>query len=90
MWMVYDSNEGLVCVTEDYNEALKEYEDYKENHKNYVAKYGEYEGDERVILAEVKKNFFCYDTKKPVVEFDDDDNEIDTGDTYWDWKEQEF
>jgi hypothetical protein len=90
MWVVYDSMEGLVCVTDDYNKALEEYEHYKESYKDYVRDNGEYSGDEQVILAEVKKNFFSYDTKEPVIEYDDDGNEVDTGDTYWNWKEQEF
>ena len=36
MWLVYDSDEGLVIVTDDYEEALAEYNELKKAWKDYV------------------------------------------------------
>ncbi|MFB0831404.1 hypothetical protein ACEU2D_17605 [Brevibacillus laterosporus] len=87
MWMVYDHLEGLISITDDEQEAFRDYEKQKENNKKYVQEDGEFQGDERVILALIKKDFFCDDTEKPEVVYDEDDNEVSTGDTYWEWKE---
>jgi hypothetical protein len=78
MWLVYDSEEKLYIVTDDYEEAKSEYERLKESWKDYVSKYGEFSGDERVILAKIEKDFYPYETHKKTPE----------GDNYWDWKEE--
>ncbi|QDX94326.1 hypothetical protein EEL30_19795 [Brevibacillus laterosporus] len=90
MWMVYDQMEGIICVTDDKQEALRDYEKQKESYKKYVQWDGEFQGDERVILALIKKDFFSDVTKNPEIIYDEDDNEVLTGDTYWDWKETTY
>ncbi|MGG1444881.1 hypothetical protein ABE354_23095 [Brevibacillus laterosporus] len=87
MWMVYDQIEGLISITDDEQEALRDYEKQKEDNKKYVQKDGEFQGDERVILALIKKDFFCEDTGKPEINYDEDGNEVLASDTYWEWKE---
>lgn len=77
MWLVYDSDEGLVIVTDDYEEALAEYNELKKAWKDYVSKRDEFNGDERVILARIEKDFHSYET----------DEKAPEGDNYWDWEE---
>nr|WP_158330790.1 hypothetical protein [Brevibacillus laterosporus] len=48
---------------------------------------GEFQGDERVILALIKKAFFSDDAGKPEIAYDEGDHEVLTGETYWKWKE---
>jgi hypothetical protein len=69
---------------------MKEYEKCKERQEEWLYQNGEFSGDERVILAEVKKHFYSDDTGKPVIKEDDSGNEVLTGDTYWEFKEDEF
>lgn len=80
MWMVYDSEEGLVLTTDDYDEALKEYEFYKEGWKETIKSYGEFDETERVVLAEVKKDFYAAETV----------HKNDEGEYYWDWTENHY
>ncbi|MBG9789322.1 hypothetical protein [Brevibacillus laterosporus] len=60
MWMVYDQMEGLISITDDEQEALRDYEKQKEDNKKYVQKDGEFQGDERVILALIKKRLLLW------------------------------
>lgn len=87
MWMVYDSEEGVVLITDKYDEAQKVYEEHVGIAKQFVQEEGEFITDDEVILSEVKKRTYPHDTKKPVVIEDEDGTEIKTGETYWDWKE---
>lgn len=57
LWMVYDSEEKLVCLA-DYDTALKEYEKYKEEQEYWVNYNEGFNGDEKVILAKVEKHFY--------------------------------
>lgn len=85
MWMVWTDEDGLCGIFDTKEEAEKEYEVQKKAYKN--AFDGEFYGNEHVVLAEVKKNFYSYDTKNPAIDYDEDGEEFETGDTYWDWKE---
>ncbi|WP_094699971.1 hypothetical protein [Brevibacillus laterosporus] len=82
MWMVYDQIEGLVSITDDEQEALRCYEKQKKSNRNYVQRDGEFQGVERVILALIKKDFFCHDTGKSEVIYYKDNNKVYTGGTY--------
>lgn len=77
MWLVYDSEEKLVLVTNSYSEALAEYELLKNSWKDFIDENNEFNGDERVILARIEKDFYPYET----------DEETPEGDNYWDWEE---
>ncbi len=57
LWMVYDSEENLVCIA-DYDTALKEYEKCKQEQENWVLENNEFTCEERVILAKVEKDFY--------------------------------
>lgn len=87
MWIVWDDEQGLVCTTGDYEEALKVYERCKESAKEYARSNGEFTGEEDIILAKVDKRFHSYDTLKPVIKEDENGETIETDDTYWDWDE---
>jgi hypothetical protein len=78
MYLVYDSEEKLIMVTNNYDEAKETYEERKELWKDLVSDNGEFYGDERVILAEIKADFFSYET----------DNKAPDGNYYWDWEEK--
>lgn len=89
MWIVWSRDDGVLCITDDREKAVSEYEETKQWYKDMFD--GEFDGDERVILAKVEKVFCCHDTGKPVIEYDDEGNEIELKDeTYWDWKEDTF
>ncbi len=88
MWLVYDNDEGVLLITDNYEEAIKEYEKQKERVIDYVRGEGEFSTDEQVILAKVENILYSYDTKQPVIECDDEGDEIESKkDTYWDFKE---
>lgn len=57
MWMVYDSEDGLICVL-DYEKALEEYEEAVQRAKDYVSDNGEFDPalSERVILARIERD----------------------------------
>jgi hypothetical protein len=86
MWLVWSNDDGIIITTENKEEAIEEYEKAKQYYKDSFD--GEFYGDEHVILAKIEKQFYSYDTKEPVTEEDDEGNEIETGDTYWDWREE--
>ena len=87
LWIVHDSVEGLVCVHDDYGIALKEYEKCKAEQEFAVADGEGYEGDQRVILAEVKRDYRVVDTGNPVIQVDNNGNEYFPGGTYAAFKE---
>lgn len=78
MWLVYDSEEGVVVITDSYEEALTVYESYKEELRNFVDNEGEFTGEERVSLARIERDFYSYETQTKIPE----------GGYYWDWIEQ--
>jgi hypothetical protein len=90
MWIVWDNEYGLMCMTVDRNEALREYERCKESARDYVDSNGEFDSNESVILAKVEKHFYSYDTGRLVIVEDEDGKETETKDTYWDWKEDAY
>lgn len=87
MWMVYDNENGLVGVFDEYDEALSKYEKCKATCEDWVHEDGEFSTDETVILAKVEKYLYSYDTGDPVKEENENGEEVNTGDTYWDFKE---
>ena len=87
MWIVYDNEEGLLGVYDNYDEALSDYEECKKSQMDYVQREGEFTTEERVILAEVKRHFYGYETDKKAVDIDENGEEIETEDNLWDWKE---
>jgi hypothetical protein len=85
MWIVYDWSDGLIGIFDNYEEAEKQYQGYKEHNQTYTD--GEFDGEEEVILAKIDKRFFARDTGKPVMKEDEEGNEVPTKDTWWEWKE---
>ncbi len=86
MWIVWSDTDDLCGIFRKEEEALKEYEHQKQWHEDNFD--GEFYGDEHVVLAKVKRNFYCHDTKEPVIDYDDDGKEFEKDDeTYWGWKE---
>ncbi|ARW58437.1 hypothetical protein [Bacillus phage Tavor_SA] len=82
MWMVHDYEEGVVLITDNYEEALKEYEKYVESAKDWVQENGcEFDGEERVILAKLERQAYGSATGRTI-----------SGSTYdeWDWKEEKY
>ncbi|MEK5469314.1 hypothetical protein [Paenibacillus sp. FSL M7-0896] len=57
MWMVYDSEDGLICVL-NYEKSLEEYEEAVQRAKDYVSDNGEFDPalSERVILARIERD----------------------------------
>jgi hypothetical protein len=81
LWIVYDSEDGVQYIGNDYVRALAEYEAAKETFKDSAAMDGFMEG-EQIILAKVSKKFASFDTKQPT--------ETDPTETYWDFKETNY
>ncbi|MFA4132551.1 MULTISPECIES: hypothetical protein [unclassified Brevibacillus] len=90
MCIVYSNDEGLDGIYTDYEEALKAYEGAKSDLERYVRENGEFSTDELVVIARIDKQFFSIDTFKPVMKEDEQGNEVDTGDTYWNFKELDY
>lgn len=61
MWMVYTNEEGLVLITDDYDEALNTYNCEKEQCENWASENLEFTGEERVILSKIENHFFYRD-----------------------------
>lgn len=57
-WIVYDNEEGLVLLINDYEEALAKYEKCKKDCKDNVSNNGEFSSNETVVLAKVDKFFY--------------------------------
>lgn len=86
MWMVWSNDSGLIVITNNKVEAMKEYEKEKQWYK-YSFDH-EFYGDKRIVLAKVERDFYSHDTGNPVIDYDDEGNEVErNGETYWDWKE---
>jgi hypothetical protein len=88
MWIVYDWSDGFVGEYDNYEEALKVYKELCKLNKDYVSNDGEFDGSEQTILARIDKQMYSYDTKKPVIKENDNGEDVETKDTYWDWKEE--
>ncbi len=80
MWLVYDSEDRVIAVTDNYEEAEAIYLNSRDLWKNCINSNDEFYGDERVILAKIERDFHSYET----------DKESPAGDNYWDWKENVF
>lgn len=57
LWVVYDNEDGLICIA-DYGTALHEYEKYKKEQIYFVECNERFNYDEKVILAKVER-YFC-------------------------------
>lgn len=90
MWIVWDYETGLIGTYESYDAALKDYKDAVSAVERCVREKGEFSTDEQVIIAKVEKHFYSFDTGEDVMKYDEKDNEIPTGDTYWDFKEDDY
>ncbi|PHG31292.1 hypothetical protein COI60_22715 [Bacillus toyonensis] len=76
MWMVHDYEEGVVLIHDNYDKALEEYNKYVESAKDCVQNNGEFEGEERVILAKVERQTYATPIGQGTAAFE-----------HWDWKE---
>ena len=90
MWLVWSFDEGLLCVTEDKNEAIRFYEDSKKGYIDGIEDEREIYGSEQVYLAKVENNFHTYDTGEVAYEENEEGEEVPTNDTYWKWKEEVY
>ncbi|MGL6184749.1 MAG: hypothetical protein ACRC1T_05155 [Clostridium chrysemydis] len=61
VWMVYTNEEGLILITDDYEEALLTYNCEKEQCENYASENLEFTGDEEVVLSKIENRFFYRD-----------------------------
>jgi hypothetical protein len=84
LWMVYDSEYGLVCV-DNYENCLNEYEKCK----SFINDLDEFYGNERVILAKLVKDYRTHDTNEPHAQADDPNSEFYKT-TYWDMVEDNY
>nr|DAE29954.1 MAG TPA: hypothetical protein [virus sp. ctE0n6] len=55
MWMVYTNEYGVTLITDDYEEAVLEYNKYKDMLLN-----DEIYADDEIILAKVDKRIFAF------------------------------
>lgn len=76
-FIVYDWEEQLVIQTDDYNEALNEYEKCKAAWEDYVRRDGEFSENEKVVLAVVLKDLYSGPTEE----------QNENGDNYWSFYE---
>ncbi|MGY6314165.1 hypothetical protein ACXC7F_27340 [Bacillus cereus] len=79
MWMVHDYEEGVVLITDDYGEALEEYNKLVESAKDCVQNNGEFDGEERVVLAKVERQIYATPIGQGTTAFEQ-----------WDWKEEVY
>lgn len=56
MWMVYTNEYGVVLITDDYNEAIEEYNKYKETLLSE-----DIYADDEIILAQIDKRIFAFE-----------------------------
>ncbi|MCL6443414.1 MAG: hypothetical protein K6T83_08160 [Alicyclobacillus sp.] len=78
LWFAWDSDEGLLCIG-DYETVLDAYQKAKQCWRDAVDDYGEFCGDERVIMGRVEHEFVA----RPTGQVDEDGNE------YWSFFEDE-
>ncbi|WP_339239749.1 hypothetical protein NST06_10525 [Bacillus sp. FSL P4-0322] len=87
LWMVFEHELGLIGVYDDEDEANLVYERTKDNlNEDTQINGNEIYGDERVILAKVKKNYYSFNTEE--FEMKENDNENESNATLWDFKEE--
>ena len=78
-WIVWDNENGDEIITDNYEEALEVYEKCKDFQESLMLDNGEFTTEERVILAEIKKDFYS-----GFSHIDDEGQEI------WDFKERDL
>lgn len=78
-WIVVDSEDGLMGVFDNHEEALREYEKCKEFQEGIVADSEVFEGNERVVLAKIERDFYGVDSGEKA----DDSDDVNV----WVWKE---
>lgn len=59
MYVVFGNEEGVIIVTDDYNEALKEYKKHKEDMEDWYRE-GYLDEDDELILAKIDKRIYAY------------------------------
>jgi|GEM_PF-4543669 len=75
-YIVYDHHDQLVIQTDNYDEAIKEYEKCKEIWKQYVLDGGAFGEEAKVVLAVVLKDFHA--------------STVDDGSKDWDFHEDTY
>lgn len=78
-WIAWDNDGGAEIITDNYEEALDVYEKCKAFQESVMLDNGEFTTEERVILAEIKKDFYS-----AFSHIDDEGQEI------WDFKERDL
>lgn len=63
MWMVFTSEQGVTIRTENYDEALKEYNEQKEHFEKCNENNMSLICDEHVILSRVLKHHYCEESQ---------------------------
>ncbi|MDU4051169.1 MAG: hypothetical protein E7H33_09655 [Clostridium perfringens] len=64
MWMVYTNEEGVVLITDDYDEAITTYNYEKQECENWARENLEFTAEEEVILSKIESHFFYRDMNK--------------------------
>ncbi|WP_338335486.1 hypothetical protein [Bacillus altitudinis] len=91
LWMVYEHELGLIGVFDDVDEANLAYERTKDNlNEDTQINGNEIYGDERVILAKVKKDYRSFATKEFDMKEFDNGNEEKPSVALWDFKEDKY
>lgn len=89
--MVFEHELGLIGVYDDEDEANLAYERTKDNLNEDIQINGnEIYGDERVILAKIKKDYRSFDTKEFEMKESDNGNEEKASAALWDFKEDKY
>lgn len=79
-WLVWNDDDGISTITDDYEEALNDYSKMVKEAKEYSNETGEVYEETKVILARMYKHFYS----KKIGFSEEDDCEI------WDFKEEEL
>jgi hypothetical protein len=89
-WLVSDLNNNEQELHENYEDALKAYNQFVDWNKDVVQEEGWFSGEEHIVLAEVKKTMTSYMTNREIMEVYEGGEEtgIGTGEFYWDWCEE--
>ncbi|PCK15524.1 hypothetical protein CEY02_20645 [Bacillus pumilus] len=91
LWMVYEHELGLIGVYDNEDEANLAYERTKDNlNEDTQINENEIYGDERVILAKVKKDYHSFDTEELEMKENDNGIEEKSDATLWDFKEDTY
>ncbi|MEK4049882.1 hypothetical protein [Bacillus sp. FSL K6-2839] len=91
LWMLYEYELGLIGVYEDEDEANLAYEQTKDNlNEDTQINGNDIHGDERVILAKVKKDYRSFVTEEFEMKENDNGIEEKTDTKLWGFKEDTY